>query len=158
MAGDFLTGSARSSALQQPLDSNPNNRLLTGHPSSRSAPEIAQGSPKQQWLTEKDALDPDGEAVVARAGPTKLDLILNWLLQIFGITIAVLFGVFSILSYFAASQDLAVSQLANQVALLSMCLQGVSANKVCSLSLENEKYSKCSENSPTSGDFRALTY
>lgn len=65
-----------------------------------------------------------------RRAPTKLGIILTWMFQILGLAVAILFGVFSVLSYQAASLGLALSQaainitqVANQVALLSMCQQ-----------------------------------
>lgn len=136
MASDFLGSSARSSALQQRYDAVPNSRLAIGNPSSRSAIDAEQASPKPQWLAEKDQMALNGESTThTRSAPSKLDLLLNWLLQIFGITIAVLFGVFSILSYYAANsanqsavESLKAAQAANQVALLALCLQNVSAN------------------------------
>lgn len=62
--------------------------------------------------------------------PTKLSIILTWIFPVLGLVAAILFGVFGVLSYQAASTSLALSQtaidvaqVANQVALLSMCQQ-----------------------------------
>ena len=56
---------------------------------------------------------------------TKLEIIFAWAFQIFAILTGALFGVYSILSYYAAASALSLSStandLANQLALYSLC-------------------------------------
>ena len=91
---------------------------------------------------EKPLPAPPAASVVSATPSTKLEIIFAWASQIFAIAIAVLFGVYSILSYYAAELAIAeakdanvfsaeanmlsnramnASMLSNQLTLLSLC-------------------------------------
>ena len=110
---------------------------------------MAEAAPK-----ERAGNGPAGEHASSRppddpSKPTKLEILFTWAAQILAIALAVLFGVYSILSYYAAEQAVAQAdtanqiarqarddaQLANQLALLTFCQN----QRVCFFSSLNER-------------------
>lgn len=70
------------------------------------------------------------ERQARKQAPSKIEIFSDWVIKVLGIIVAALFGVFSILAWQASESSLVLAQTAinmtqvsNQVALLSMCQQ-----------------------------------
>ena len=115
-----------SSARDIPAPNRMNGEKKSNEGDARQSPDGADSSA---------VANNSGKTFAIFDNPTKLDIVFTWASQILAILIGVLFGVYTILSYYATAnalsaanqandlsqQAISSSSLANQVALLALC-------------------------------------
>lgn len=77
------------------------------------------GSAEKQTLTKNTIIKP--RLLDMTLLPRRLETLFTGVCQILGIGLAVLFGVYTVLSFHASEQASAEAQLSNKIALLDLC-------------------------------------